>query len=113
VDTFFERGRKLARLADQGKAIPPSRLVAFEDIESLLHVLTTKRVLLLKQIKETPASISVLAKKLKRDRSAVARDIQILERFGVVRVTEKTLPGHGKQKWIAPVAGDIQLTAVL
>jgi predicted transcriptional regulator len=113
VDTFFERGRKLAKVADHGDAIPSSRVVAFEDVESLLHVLTEKRVLLLKQIKKTPTSITLLAKKLKRDRSAVTRDVQILERFGVVQVTEKPLPGHGRQKWITPLAGEIQLTAVL
>jgi predicted transcriptional regulator len=113
VDAFFERGRKLAKAADKGDAIPSSRMVAFEDVESLLHVLTEKRVLLLKQIKETPTSISALARKLKRDRSAVTRDVQVLERFGVVQVTEKPLPGHGRQKWITPLAGTIQLTAVL
>ena len=113
VDTFFERGRKLAKAADRGDAIPFSRVVAFEDVESLLQVLTEKRVLLLRQIKQTPTSISGLAKKLKRDRSAVTRDVQVLERFGVVEVTEKPLPGHGKQKWITPLAAEIRLTAVL
>ena len=33
-DVFFERGRRLAKAADQGDAIPPSRVVAFEDVES-------------------------------------------------------------------------------
>ena len=113
VDSFFERGRKLAKAADRGDAIPSSRVVAFEDVESLLHVLTEKRVLLLRQVSETPTSIGVLAKKLKRDRSAVTRDVQVLERFGVLQVTEKPLPGHGRQKWITPLAGEIHLTAVL
>jgi predicted transcriptional regulator len=53
------------------------------------------------------------AKKLKRDRSAVTRDVRVLERFGVIQVTEKPLPGHGRQKWITPLAGEIELTAVL
>ena len=35
-----------------------------------------------------------------------ARDVQVLERFGVVRVT-------GRQKWVTPVAQEIRLTAVL
>ena len=113
IDRFFERGRKLAKAADRGDAIPSSRVVAFEDVESLLHVLTENRVLLLKEVKKTPASISGLAKKLKRDRSAVTRDVQVLERFGVIQVTEKPLPGHGKQKWITPLAGEIRLTAVV
>jgi len=113
VGAFFERGRELAKAADRGDAIPSSRVVAFEDVASLLHVLTEKRVLLLKQIKETPTSISLLAKKLKRDRSAVTRDVQVLERFGVVQVTDKPLPGHGRQKWVTPLAGEIRLTAIL
>jgi predicted transcriptional regulator len=113
VDSFFERGRKLAKAVDRGNAIPFSRVVAFEDVESLLHVLTEKRVLLLRQINQTPTSISLLAKKLKRDRSAVTRDVQVLERFGVIQVTGRPLPGHGRQKWITPLAGEIHLTAVL
>ena len=113
VDSFFERGRKLAKAADRGNAIPSSRVVAFEDVESLLHVLTEKRVLLLRQVNQTPTSISLLAKNLKRDRSAVSRDVQVLERFGVIQVTEEPLPGHGRQKWIAPLAAEIHLTAVL
>jgi predicted transcriptional regulator len=113
VDSFFERGRKHAKAADRGDAIPSSRVIAFEDAESLLHVLTEKRLLVLKQVKETPTSIAELAKKLKRDRSAVSRDVQVLERFGVIQVTEKPLPGHGRQKWITPLAGEIRLTAVL
>jgi hypothetical protein len=31
----------------------------------------------------------------------------------VVQVTEKTLPGHGWQKWVTRVARDIRLTAEL
>jgi predicted transcriptional regulator len=113
VETFFQRARELGRRSDRGDSIPFSRVIAFEDIESLLHVLTEKRVVLLKEIKAAPSSISDLAKRLKRDRSAVTRDVQVLERFGVVNVTEKPLPGHGRQKWVTPVANDIRLTAVL
>ena len=113
ADKFFKRGRRLAGLADRKERIPATRVVAFEDIGSLLSVLTEKRVLLLKEVKLTPASISVLAKRLKRDRSAVTRDVQLLERFGVIRVTEKALHGHGRQKWVTPVAHGIRLTATL
>jgi predicted transcriptional regulator len=111
--SFFERGRRLARLADRNKRIPATRIVAFEDVGSLLSVLTEKRVSLFQEVRETPASITVLAKRLKRDRSAVTRDVQLLERLGVVQVTEKPLAGHGRQKWVAPVAREIRLTASL
>jgi predicted transcriptional regulator len=113
VETFFRRGRRLAAAADKGERIPASQIVAFEDVQSLLHVLTEKRVALLQQLKEAPASISDLARKLSRDRSAVTRDVQVLESFGVLHVIEKPLPGHGRQKWVTPVARDIRLTAQL
>jgi predicted transcriptional regulator len=111
VEAFFERGLKIARLADRDEPIPPTRVVAFEDIESLLRVLTEKRIFLLRQVRQTPGSIAELARALKRDRSAVTRDVRLLQDFGVLRVVEKPLPGHGKQKWIMPVGRDIRLTA--
>lgn len=37
VDAFFKRGRKLARAADKGDAIPPSKVVAYEDVALLLR----------------------------------------------------------------------------
>jgi len=113
TEAFFERGRGMAKRADRGGSIPNSRVLAFEDFESLLHVLTEKRVLLLREVKDEPDSIARLARRLKRDRSAVTRDVQVLARFGVVQVIEKTLPGHGRQKWVTPVARDIRLTAQL
>ena len=70
-DAFFKRGRKYGALADRGARIPASRVVAFEDVESLVAVLTGKRILLIRQLKETPASITELAKKLKRDRRII------------------------------------------
>jgi hypothetical protein len=62
MDTFFVRGRKYAKAAERGDALPLCTTVAFEDVASLLHVLTQKRVLLLEQVQETPSSISMLAK---------------------------------------------------
>ena len=113
AEAFFERGLKIAQFADQGKRIPASRVVAFEDVEDLLALLTPQRVVLLKTLKETPGSIAELARRLNRDRSAVTRDVQVLERFGVVDVSDRPLPGHGRQKWVSPLAREIQLTAQL
>ena len=113
VEAFFDRGRKLAALIDRGRPVPRSRVVAFDEVEVLLRVLTRKRVLLLRKVKQNPGSISALAKRLRRDRSAVTRDIHLLERYGVVQVTEESLPGHGRQKWITPTAREIQVIANL
>lgn len=111
VEVFFQRGRRTAQLLDAGKRVPASRVLAFERVEDLLALLTPKRVLLLKALKESSGSITELARKLHRDRSAVTRDVQALERYGVVEVTERSLPGHGRQKWVSPGGREIQLTA--
>jgi predicted transcriptional regulator len=113
AEAFFGRGREISKRADHGGAIAASKVLVFEDFESLLHVLTEKRVQLLREVKDEPDSIARLARRLGRDRSAVTRDVQMLARFGVVQVTEKDLPGHGRQKWVTPVARDIRLTAQL
>ena len=113
VETFFERGRRGAALADRGERIPPSRVIAFEDVEELLGLLSGRRVSLLREVKGAPGSITDLARRLGRDRSAVTRDVALLERYGVIRVVEKPLPGHGKQKWVTPVAAAVELSARL
>jgi hypothetical protein len=59
AEAFFERGRELACSADRGGRIPPSRVVAFDDFESLL--------LLLKHERATPGSITDLARMLNQD----------------------------------------------
>lgn len=69
VDAFFEPARKTAQLADKREPIHPSRVVAFEEVEDWLTVLTQQRALL--------------------------------------------LPGHVRQKWVAPISREIQLTAHL
>jgi hypothetical protein len=35
----------------------------------------------------------------------------MLEHYGVVNVSEKPLAGHGRQKWVSPMAREIELTA--
>jgi hypothetical protein len=49
-------------------------------------------VLLLRRVNRTPISITLLAKRLKRDRNAVTRDVRVLERFGVIEVSDTPLP---------------------
>lgn len=111
VGKFFERARELALRADAGKRIPGSQVVAFEDAEDLLALLSQKRVQLLRALQREPGSIADLARRLKRDRAAVTRDVQQLARFGVVSVIEKPLPGHGRQKWIQASSSAIDLVA--
>ncbi len=97
-ETFFDRGRKLAKLADQGAAIPDECVISFEDPSEMLKLLSTARLALLKSIKEQPGSITALSERLHRDRSAVKRDVDELAKVGMVTVESKPLPGHGRMK---------------
>ena len=79
IEGFFKRGREIARLADKGKSIPAERVIAYEAPEDLARVLTAAKIALFRAIKKQPGSITDIATRLKRDRSAVKRDIDDLE----------------------------------
>ena len=113
VEGFFKRGRDIARLADQGKPIPAERVIAYEDPEELARILTTAKIALFRAIKERPGSITDIAARLNRDRSAVKRDIDDLEQAGLVSVEERLHPGHGRLKEVRASADRIVLEAVI
>lgn len=109
TDEFFKRGKTIAKLADQGKRIPRERIISFEDPEDLAKLITTAKLMLFREVKECPGSITDLSQRLHRDRSAVKRDVDELERFGLVEVEEMPLPGHGRKKEVRAVAEQVML----
>ena len=50
---------------------------------------------------------------MKRDRSAVTRDVAALGKAGLITVTEKTHPGHGRLKEVRARAKAIKLEALV
>lgn len=112
-EEFFRRGREIAKLADQGKRIPPERLIAFEDPEDIARLISAGRLALFREVKACPGSITEISTRLHRDRSAVKRDIDELERAGLVVVETKPLPGHGCKKEVRAVAQQVVLNAVV
>ena len=110
---FFRRGRALARLADAGKSVPGERTISFGEPADLLKLLTAARLDVFRAIKEQPGSITKIAERLQRDRSAVKRDVDRLAEAGIVSVEMKILPGHGRMKEIRPSATRFRLEAVL
>ena len=110
---FFKRGLAIAKLADATKRLPTERVVSFEDPADLLNLLTTSKLELLRAVKEAPGSITIIAAKLRRDRSAVKRDVDRLEEAGLVTVEVKTLPGHGRMKEVRAVADCFRLEAMV
>ncbi len=108
-DEFFRRGKNLAQLADQGKAIPRERTISFEDPEDLARLITTAKLMLLREVRSCPGSITDLATRLHRNRRAVKRDVDAMERIGLLEVEEKPLPGHGRMKEVRTATDQVLL----
>jgi predicted transcriptional regulator len=112
-DDFFRRGRELAQAADRGQALPEESTISFEDPAEVVKLITAARLALFRSIKEMPGSITEISERLHRDRSAVKRDVDELERAGMVTVSEKVLPGHGRMKEVRATAQQVCLMAVV
>lgn len=110
-DDFFKRGGQLARAADQGEALPDERIISFEDPADMMRLITSARLALFRAVKEMPGSITEISERLHRDRSAVKRDVDELERVGLVTIAEKVLPGHGRMKEVRAAAKRFSLQA--
>ena len=108
---FFARGRRLAKAADRGKALEAVRTISFEDPADVMKLITETRLALFRAVKEAPGSITDIAARLQRDRSAVKRDLDELEQVGLVTIAEKVLPGHGRMKEVRATAARVQLVA--
>jgi predicted transcriptional regulator len=113
VEGFFKRGREIAKLVDQVQPTPAERTIAYEDPEDLARILTTAKIALFRAIKAHPGSITDIAARLKRDRSAVKRDIDDLEHAGLVSVEERPHPGHGRFTEVRAAADRVVLEAVI
>ncbi len=108
-EAFFKRGKQVAQLADQGKPIPRERTISFEDPEDLARLITTAKLVLFREVRHCPGSITDLAMRLHRDRSSVKRDVDALQRIGLLEVEEKPLPGHGRMKEVCASAEQVLL----
>lgn len=109
TDEFFKRGKEIAKQVDQGRHISPERIISFEAPEDLARLITTAKLVLFREVRACPGSITDLSQRLHRDRSAVKRDIDELERIGLVEVEEMSFPGHGRKKEVRAVAEQVLL----
>jgi predicted transcriptional regulator len=113
ADEFFQRIRDHAAKLDRGESIAAGITITFEDPLEMLEVLTAERVRLLRRTKKGAAPVSDLASALRRDVRAVSRDVDRLERAGLLRTSFQINPGHGRRKVVEPVAREFCLTANL
>ena len=106
---FFKREKVVAQLADQGKPIPREHIIVFEDPDDMARLITTAKLALFREVRQSAGSITELAERLHRDRSAVKRDIDDLQRAGLIEVQDMPLPGHGRKKEVRAVAEQVLL----
>ena len=113
VDAFFHDVKSIMRAADKKELIPSECSLVFENPMEMLHFLSKEKINLINNIRLHPDSITNIAKVAHRSRSAVCRDINELERFGLVKTREEINPGHGRHKIVALVAQKLKLEAYL
>ena len=112
VEEFFSTVGSTMRSADKGEAIKPHiKTLSFEDPMEMLRFLSTAKLKLIHRIRQQPDSITNLAKDTHRKVSAVTRDINELEKVGIVQSHSVINPGHGRHKIIELTATQLKLEA--
>lgn len=113
AEAYFERSLNRARKLDRGEKLPAEMRLTFEDPEDLLRALTAQRVRVLRAVRKKPAAVSDLALVLKRDRTAVKRDVKVLASLGLLKTHLESNPGHGRRKIVRPLASRYELVATI
>ncbi|NOU00879.1 MAG: ArsR family transcriptional regulator [Gallionella sp.] len=113
IAEFFERAQSAARRADQGGKFEGTVTLSFEDPQRMFTVLSEARRRLMAEVIREPMTISELSNNLHRNRSAVTKDVSLLERMGLVVSQRQANPGHGIQKVVRSIAPRIEMVATL
>ncbi len=113
VEGFFDRARKAAQKADGGESFKKSATFSFEDPHEMFMVLSEARRRLMLEVMDEPKTITELTIALHRERSAITKDIGLLERLGLLVSQKRPNPGHGVETLARTVAPKIEMIATL
>jgi predicted transcriptional regulator len=113
VEDFFARARGAAQKADRGQSFSGAEVLSFEDPARMFAVLSEARRAIMAQVMQEPKSVSELADALGRNRSAITKDVHLLEQSGLLDSLRLPNPGHGVRRVVRAKARRIELTAVL
>lgn len=113
VAGFFARAKDAARRADQGEAFDGKVTLSFEDPQRMFTVLSESRRRLILEVMHEARTINELSHRLHRNRSAITKDIGLLEKMGLVVSERQANPGHGIQKVVRSIAPKIEMVATL
>ena len=110
---FFSRAKVAAQRADQSNLVDEKITLSFEDPQRMFTVLSESRRRLMGEVMHEPKTIKELTARLQRNRSAVTKDIGLLEKMGLVVTSRQANPGHGFQKAVQSIGTKIELVATL
>ena len=97
VDDVMDDFRKAFKAAESNRRVRRREGVYFTSIEAARNLLTPNRLALLRAVRsKRPGSIYELAKVVGRDLKNVQDDLRLLERYGLVRMTNGTRSGKRK-----------------
>lgn len=113
VEGFFARAKDAARRADRGQAFEGKVTLSFEDPQRMFTVLSEARRRLMLEVMHEPRTINELTHRLHRNRSAITKDVGLLEKVGLLVTQRQANPGHGIQKMVRSVAPKIEMVATL
>ncbi len=113
VDGFFARAKDAARRADQAQTFDGKVTLSFEDPQRMFTVLSEARRRLMSEVMREPQTIKELTSRLHRNRSAVTKDVGMLEKMGLIVSSRQPNPGHGFQKVVRSIAPKIEMVATL
>ena len=113
VTGFFARARDAARRADRGHVFDGRVTLSFEDPQRMFTVLSEARRRLMLEVMNEPKTINELSQRLHRNRSAITKDVGLLEKVGLIVSQRKANPGHGIQKIVQSIAPKIEMVATL
>lgn len=113
VEGFFARAKDAARRADRGQPFDGKVTLSFEDPQRMFTVLSEARRRLMLEVMHEPKTINELTHRLHRNRSAITKDVGLLEKVGLLVSQRQANPGHGIQKIVRSVAPKIEMVATL
>jgi len=110
---FFARAKDAASRADRGEAFEGKVTLSFEDPQKMFAVLSEGRRRLILEVMRRPMTINELTHRLRRNRSAITKDVGLLEKMGLIVSKRQANPGHGIQKIVRSIAPKIEMVATL
>jgi len=113
VAGFFARAKDAARRADHGEAFEGKVTLSFEDPQKMFAILSKGRRRLILEVMHEPKTINELTHRLRRNRSAITKDVGLLEKMGLIVSLRQANPGHGIQKVVRSIAPKIEMVATL